>query len=331
MLVNYAIPAFIALLLIEAVLVAKMNHERYELKDTLASLSMGVGNVIISALLKVVTFGALSFLYQFRLFELRSVWWVWVLLILAEDLCYYAFHRAGHEVRLGWAAHVNHHSSQRYNLSTALRQSWTTPITGMPFWWPLPLLGFDPIWILTAQSISLIYQFWIHTELIGKLGPLEWVLNTPSHHRVHHASDLKYLDKNYGGIFIIWDRLFGTFAAEQERPTYGLLQNIQTYNPLKIASHEWLALAQDLRKPGLTWSQRLRYALGPPGWSHDGSKQTVKQLLAAAASVQAVGPDACASPAGSSASSSASSSAAPSGPEASIDAQTSEASQAAHA
>lgn len=281
MLVNYAIPAFVVLLLLEAFLSAKLQLERYQLKDTLASLSMGVGSVIIGALLKVITFGMLTWLYQFRLFDLEQVWWMWLLLIPAEDLCYYWFHRVGHEVRIGWAAHVNHHSSKYYNLGTALRQSWTTPITGMPFWWPLPLLGFHPLWILVAQSISLIYQFWIHTEFIHKLGPLEWVFNTPSHHRVHHASDLKYLDKNYGGILIIWDRLFGTFAAEEEHPTYGLITNIQTYNPLKIAAHEWVDLWRDATRPGLRFGERVSYLLGPPGWSHDGHKLTVKQLLAA--------------------------------------------------
>lgn len=278
MLINYAVPGFIFLLGLEAFLSFKLHPERYELKDTFASLSMGVGNVLINTAWAVVSFGALMALYQFRLFELESVWWVWLLLIPAEDLCYYWFHRAGHEVRLGWAAHVNHHSSRRYNLSTALRQSWTTPLTTMPFWWPLPLLGFHPMWILVAQTISLIYQFWIHTEFVGKLGPLEWVFNTPSHHRVHHASDLKYLDKNYGGIFIIWDRLFGTFEAEDELPTYGLLSNIETYNPFKIAMHEWIALWRDVSAPGLSLRQRLGYVFGPPGWSHDGRKLTVKQL-----------------------------------------------------
>ena len=280
-LTNYAIPAFIALLLIEAVLSAYLHLGRYEGKDTAASLTMGIGNVIVNLFAKAISFSVLMFLYQYRLFDLKSVWWVWILLILGEDFCYYWFHRFGHEVRLFWAAHVNHHSSEKYNLGTALRQSWTTPITGMPFWWILPLLGFNHLWILTASSISLIYQFWIHTEFIPKLGPLEWVMNTPSHHRVHHGSDLEYLDKNYGGIFIIWDRLFGTFEEENHAPKYGLIHNIETFNPVKIAFHEWVDMFKDAAQPGISFGDRISYLFGPPGWSHDGSKQTVKQMLAA--------------------------------------------------
>ncbi len=240
----------------------------YAGKDTLASLSMGLGYVTISAATKVVTFAMLTWLYQHRLFTIPERWWAWVVLLFAEDLCYYAFHRTSHEVRIFWAAHVNHHSSEHYNLSTALRQSWTTPFTAPWFWLPLALIGFPPWMILVQQAVSLLYQYWIHTEAIDRLGPLEWIFNTPSHHRVHHGSNPEYLDKNHGGIFILWDRLFGSFAAERAPVRYGLTTNVRTFHPVRIAFHEWRAMLAEVRR-----ASSLRRALGillrPPGWRPD--------------------------------------------------------------
>jgi sterol desaturase/sphingolipid hydroxylase (fatty acid hydroxylase superfamily) len=246
--IAYAVPIFLLLLVLEALVGRRGGVRGYEVRDTFASLAMGLGNVGIAAITKGVMFATWVVLYEYRLFDLGHSWWVWPLLIVAEDFCYYWFHRAHHEVRLLWAAHVNHHSSQRYNLSTALRQSWTTPFTGPLFWLPLPLIGFDPVMILTAQAISLVYQFWIHTEHIDRLGPLEWIFNTPSHHRVHHGSNPEYLDRNHGGILIIWDRLFGTFEKERAPVHYGLTTNIETYNPIRIAFHEWGAMLRDAWK-----------------------------------------------------------------------------------
>lgn len=184
-----------------------------------------------------------------------------------------------HEVRFLWAAHVNHHSRRKYNLSTALRQPWTTPFTAFWFWTPMPLLGFEPAMILTVQAISLLYQFWIHTETVDRLGALETVFKTPSHHRVHHAKNVRYLDRNHGGILIIWDRLFGTFAEEREPPVYGLTKDIETYNLFDIAFHEWRPLWRDVRSAN-PWRVRLAYLLKPPGWSPDGSTKTADQLRA---------------------------------------------------
>ena len=263
-LIYYAIPIFVISIIAE-LLIAKLRQQKlYEAKDTAACLGMGIGNVIIAALVKSVTIGLLFIAYEYRLFEIpANAWWAWVLLLFAEDFCYYWFHRFHHEVRLGWAAHVNHHSSQYFNLAVALRQSWTTPLTGFVFWMPLALLGFHPLMIVTQQAISLLYQFWIHTETIRRLGPLEAVLNTPSHHRVHHGANPQYLDKNYAGILIIWDRLFGSFEPEQEKVRYGLVHNIQTHNPLRIAFHEWAAMIGDsLRARGLRG--RLRQIFGRP-------------------------------------------------------------------
>lgn len=197
-LIQLAIPGFILLLIAEVVFDAVDKRHLYETEDTVSSLLMGIGNVISGLLGKVLIFGAFTLVYQFRLFELSpSHVWVWVVLFFAEDFSYYWFHRISHGSRYFWASHVVHHSSERYNLSTALRQTWTGTFTGgFVFWLWLPLAGFHPAMIMTMQAISLIYQFWIHTEVIGKLPrPIEWFFNTPSHHRVHHGSDVKYLDK----------------------------------------------------------------------------------------------------------------------------------------
>ena len=188
-LIELAIPAFVLLMAVEAIADAIMRRELYEIKDSAASITIGLGNVAVSLLTKTMQLALFSWLYRFRVFSLGYRWWVWLLLFFGDEISYYWFHRASHECRLFWASHVVHHSSERYNLSTALRQSWTGTFTGWIFWMWLPWLGFPPMMVLTMQAISLLYQFWIHTELVSSLGPLELVFNTPSHHRVHHGSN----------------------------------------------------------------------------------------------------------------------------------------------
>ena len=186
-------------------------------------------------------------------------------LFFVDDFVYYWYHRFHHTIRVFWGSHVVHHSSQRYNLSTALRQPWT-PFTSLPFWLPLAFLGFAPWMILLQQSISLIYQFFIHTERIRKLPrPIEFIMNTPSHHRVHHGSNKQYLDKNYGGTLIVWDRLFGTFEPEDERVVYGLTKNIHTFNPMKVAFGEYIAIARDVIS-ARSWRDACGYMFRGPGW-----------------------------------------------------------------
>jgi sterol desaturase/sphingolipid hydroxylase (fatty acid hydroxylase superfamily) len=269
----FAIPGFVVLLLLEAWYSWKEHKDLYEVRDTFSSLAMGIGNVISGFLSKLVVFGAFTLVYKFRLITLPFTWWMWVLAFFADDLSYYWFHYISHNIRWFWASHVVHHSSQRYNLSTALRQTWTGNLTGgFIFWMWMPLLGFHPIVIMLMQ------QIWIHTEAVHLLPrPIEFIFNTPSHHRVHHGNDLQYLDKNHGGILIIWDRLFGTFQPEKVRPTYGLTKNIETYNPVRIAFKEWGDMF------GSAWRSRsvrnwLNYLWRPPGWSHDGSGRTVKEM-----------------------------------------------------
>ncbi|SHL18437.1 Sterol desaturase/sphingolipid hydroxylase, fatty acid hydroxylase superfamily [Chitinophaga jiangningensis] len=279
-LIIYAIPGFVLLILAEIIITTIDNRHRYETKDAASSIAMGLGNVFTGLFTKTIILGTYMLVYEkIRVYTLGFEWWVWILCFFADDFSYYWFHRISHSVRFFWASHVIHHSSEKYYLATALRQTWTGNFTGtFLFWLWMPFVGFHPVMVMTMQAISLIYQFWIHTEVIHKLPkPFEYILNTPSHHRVHHGSDLNYLDKNHGGILIIWDRLFGTFTAEQERPTYGLTSNIHTYNPLRIATHEWVAIWQDLRH-SKSIKEALHYLFDSPGWSADGSRKTTKQL-----------------------------------------------------
>jgi sterol desaturase/sphingolipid hydroxylase (fatty acid hydroxylase superfamily) len=283
-LIVYAIPAFVALLAIEAVsfrVAAREDLKGYELRDTRTSLSMGIGNVVINTgwkLVVLVIFAACYELTPLRIPEQAA--WAWVLLFFADDLAYYWFHRISHEVRVFWASHVVHHSSQYFNLSTALRQTWV-PMTYFPFWVPLALAGFKPWMIFTQQAISLMYQFWIHTERIGRLPrPLELVLNTPSHHRVHHGTNDIYLDRNYGGILIIWDRLFGTFQGEEERVRYGLTKNLRTFRPVRVAFHEYQAMWRDVRAAHC-WRDRLGYVFGGPAWQPEGDGRGLAHLTPA--------------------------------------------------
>ncbi|HEY0609743.1 MAG TPA: sterol desaturase family protein [Chitinophaga sp.] len=278
-LIHYAIPGFVLLLLAEVIFSALQKKDLYETKDAVSSIAMGLGNVFFGLFTKAIIFGVYSFVYQFRLLTLGFEWWAWILCFFADDLSYYWFHRASHSVRFFWASHVIHHSSRKYNLATALRQNWTGNFTGtFLFWTWMPLLGFHPAMVMSMQAISLIYQFWIHTEAVHRLPRwIEWFFNTPSHHRVHHASDIKYLDRNHAGVLIIWDRMFGTFTPEEEKPIYGLTRNIYTYNPLRIATHEWVDIWKDLRQ-ARSLKEAWHYVFDAPGWSHDGSRKTTKQL-----------------------------------------------------
>jgi len=269
-LITLAIPAFILLLVAEAVAASVMQRDVYEVKDAAASVSMGIGNVVVDLAAKALQFSILTYLHRFAVFTIGFQWWAWVLLFFGDEFSYYWFHRISHECRFFWASHVVHHSSERYNLSTALRQTWTGSFCSFVFWLWLPIVGFAPVMIMTMKAISLLYQFWIHTELVRSMGPLENIFNTPSHHRVHHGSNPRYIDRNHGGTLIIWDKLFGTFEPENpaDPPRFGLTHNIHTYNPIRIAFHEWVQMFRDAwNAPG--WGNKLRYIFGNPGWRHD--------------------------------------------------------------
>ena len=280
--VDYAIPAFVLLVLAEMLWAWKRRPEAYEPKDTLTSLAFGLGSTVAGVLFGGFALFVFLAADEYRLFDIGWAWWAWIACFVLDDLAYYWVHRAGHRVRWFWASHVNHHSSQHYNLSTALRQSWTGAFTlGFAFKLPLVLLGFHPAMIAICAGFNLIYQFWIHTEAVGRMpGWFEAVMNTPSHHRVHHATNPRYLDRNYAGVFIVWDRLFGTFEPENddERIRYGIVKQLGSFNLLWSVFHEWIGMLQDIwRAP---WRHKLSYLLREPGWSHDGSRETSDMIRA---------------------------------------------------
>ena len=281
--VALAVPFFVFAILLEILLAkARLAEATYEGWDTFSSLGMGLGRGLFGLITAGAVFAATVWVWNHRAFTVPfDAWWGWVAIFFLEDLTYYWFHRLSHERRFWWAAHVNHHSSQHYNLSTALRQTWTGGVSGTwVLWLPLAWMGFSPAQIAIQQGISLVYQFWIHTEAIGRMPAwFEAIMNTPSHHRVHHATNPPYLDANYAGVFIVWDRLFGSFVAERadEPCRYGIIHNLGTFNPLRIAVHEWVGMARDLVH-ARRFGDIVATLFGPPGWSPDGSRDTTDRI-----------------------------------------------------
>lgn len=224
---------------------------RHDRRDTLANLGTYAGYLLIAGIFAPLLYRIYLAVHDHAILDLGP-WWLdpssprfyatWIALFLLEDFTFYCFHRSSHALSVLWASHVTHHSSRHFNLAVALRQTWT-PFIAFPFWLPLVLLGFDPIMVLSAQFLSLFYQAFLHTELVPRLGPLEWVLNTPRHHRVHHGSNPRYVDKNFGGVLIVWDRLFGTFAELTEPVRYGIDRDVGT-NPVIVGLHGWIDLAR---------------------------------------------------------------------------------------
>ncbi|MFF7895571.1 sterol desaturase family protein [Streptomyces sp. NPDC007907] len=266
--VLWSIPAFVLLTVVEMVsyrLHPDEDAEGYEAKDAATSVGMGLGSLVFDFLWKIPILAIYTALYELTPLRVPVVWWTVPLMLLGQDFFYYWSHRGHHVIRILWACHVVHHSSRKFNLTTALRQPWTS-LTVWPFYVPLIVAGVHPAALAFCSSANLVYQFWIHTERIGKLPRwFEFVFNTPSHHRVHHASQGGYLDRNFGGILIVWDRLFGSFVEETERPRYGLTKNIATYNLLKVATHEYVSIAKDLRTAN-SWSERAGRVFRGPGW-----------------------------------------------------------------
>lgn len=280
--VDYAVPLFVVLVLIEMIWARGRARHAYERRDTAISLAFGLGSTMAGVLFGGLVVSISLWLYRYRLLDIGWEWWAWPLCFVLDDLAYYAAHRAGHRVRWLWASHVNHHSSQHYNLSTALRQTWTGFFAGtFLFRLPLVLIGFHPGMLAICAGLNLIYQFWIHTEAIGRMPRwFEAVMNTPSHHRVHHATNPRYLDRNYAGVFIVWDRMFGTFEPEtgEERIRYGIVRQLGSFNLLWAVFHEWIGMVKDVRQA--PWRHKLSYLWREPGWSHDGSRETSDMIRA---------------------------------------------------
>jgi sterol desaturase/sphingolipid hydroxylase (fatty acid hydroxylase superfamily) len=264
----FLLPIFVGIAAIEGAYLQFVRREHYDWKAYLASLGDVLGRLVLN---RVVGFGmagaVLLAIARFRLTDIAmDSPWSWVLLFFGQDFCYYWLHRADHRVRWLWATHAVHHSSNAYNFSAAYRLGWTAGLSGgFLFFAPLVWLGFPVTAVLAVVAINLLYQFWLHTELIPRLGPLEWVFNTPAHHRVHHASNAEYIDRNFGGVFIVFDRLFGTFAQERDESPcrYGLVHPLTSHNPVRIALHGWRGLLTDLRATR-SLGQAARSLFGPP-------------------------------------------------------------------
>lgn len=270
-----AIPLFAILIAIEAYFVIRGDRERFDKLDTWNNILIGFVSVAIGGVISLVTAGFYVWVYEFAPVTMpMETWWSWALLVVIDDLAYYWFHRFSHEMRFLWNFHVVHHSSEQYNLSVAVRQSWFGGAAHWIFYLPLAFIGFPFPAFVFVHGLNLIYQFWIHTKMIDRLGPLEWVFNTPSHHRVHHGVNEQYLDKNYGGIFIVWDRLFGTFEDELEEVRYGIVKPVDSYNALWINLHAWFEMADAMRGAhGIR--NKLRCVFGSPNIDQIGEDRPV--------------------------------------------------------
>jgi len=276
-----AITTPIYIIVIGAEILFSYFHQKhyYSLKGVLANVYLSALNFTLDIVLRVLCLFVLNFFFQYQFFSIENQYAYWGVLLLAQDFMFYWLHRIDHFCRLFWAVHITHHSSEEYNLTVGFRSSVFQPVYRFIYFIPLSLMGFKGVDIMFIYAATQIYGILIHTQTIDKLGFLEYFLSTPSHHRVHHASNVKYLDKNMGMVLIIWDKLFGTFQAEEKdtKVVFGLTENIKTYHPLKMVFHEWINIVNDFKKAP-TFKSKLMYVLGPPGWSHDGSKKTSKQL-----------------------------------------------------
>lgn len=242
----FAAPIMFALVLVEYLIGRKQNKKLYDGKDFLASLSIGIGNLILNGFMKLGMFAVFLFFFNLAPFKIPHTWWSYVLCLVVLDFCRYWAHRIAHEQRFWWSTHVVHHSSEHYNFSVSFRLSWTQNLK-IVFFLPVILMGFHPLVFFIVHQIEVLYQFWIHTELIRKLPkPIEYVFTTPSHHRVHHSVNERYIDKNYGSTFIVWDRMFGTFQEEDEPARYGITKPVNSFNPVFLVFHEWLEVGKDI-------------------------------------------------------------------------------------
>jgi len=279
-LLKLSIPIYSIVIGIEILYSYFKQKNYYSTKGILSNLFLTALNFSLDILVRSLCLGVLWYFYQFKFIGIDSLihpFYYWTALLFAEDFMFYWMHRIDHYCRFFWAVHVTHHSSEEFNLTVGFRSSVFQPLYRFIYFIPLSLLGFDPLDVMFMYAATQIYGILIHTKTVGKLGFLEWFLSTPSHHRVHHGSNVKYLDKNMGMIFIIWDRVFKTFQKEEEPVVYGLTENINTYHPITMIFHEWKAILADLKKQ-TTFKEKWMYVFGPPGYSHDGSKKTSKQL-----------------------------------------------------
>ena len=264
----YAIgaPIVLAMIFFEILVSNFQNQNFYKRSDTLCTIGLLLGNIIVAFAIKGTVLAFHIYLYQFRAFDFVNqipIWALWIITFISIDLVFYIYHRMSHRIRFLWAIHLSHHSSEEMNFAVSFRQAWFGPISKIPFFMVLPLLGFDPTIVAVAGVISTLWGIVGHTQVISKLGPLEWIFNTPSHHRVHHGSNRQYIDKNYGNLLIIWDRMFGTFEPEEEKVKFGLVNNVNTFNPVKVTFMAWMSMVNDLKQKK-SFIEIIKVIFGPP-------------------------------------------------------------------
>ncbi len=264
-----SIPIFFILIGIELIVERFTHKDLYKFPDAIANLSCGITSQISGLFLKIIGVGIYQILYEHAsFFKLEKTWLYWVGLILLVDFAYYWAHRMSHEINLFWGGHVVHHQSEEYNLSVALRQSSLQVVWTFAFNLPIALLGFDTVDFVLISAFNTLYQFWIHTETIGKMGWFEYIFNTPSHHRVHHGRNPKYIDKNHAGSLIIWDKMFGTFQPEEEKPVYGITKPINSWNAAYANVSHYVEMSKDLKRID-PWIDKIKYLFHKPGWLPD--------------------------------------------------------------
>jgi sterol desaturase/sphingolipid hydroxylase (fatty acid hydroxylase superfamily) len=272
-------PLYVVLIGAEILLSAYFKQHKYSIRGTLENFYLMLFNMGLDVIMRAFTLFVLGYFFSMKIVQIEHVFLYWFVLLILEDFMFFWLHYLDHYVRLFWAIHVTHHSSEEFNLTVGFRSSVFQPMYRFMFFIPIAWLGFDPLDIMLMYSITQIYGILIHTQYVGKLGILDYFFATPSNHRVHHGSNVRYLDKNMGMIFIFWDRLFGTYQEETEDVVYGLTTNIPDHKPTTVVFHEWKAIWDDVKSaPNL--SAKLGYVFGPPGWSHDGSRKTSEQLRA---------------------------------------------------
>ncbi len=281
-----SVPFFVAVIVLEMVYSHQRGRGLYRTGDTIKNSYFALLNFGLDLLMQGASFLILGWFFTHRLFEINHVWLYWLLLIPLQDFAYYVHHYMDHRCRFFWAVHITHHSSEQFNITTGFRSPVFQPLYRYMYFAPLALMGFAPLHIMFVYSVAQIYGTLIHTQAIHKMGFLEYFMVTPSHHRVHHSVNVPYLDRNMGMLFIVWDKLFGTFVAEGVDPKpvqFGLVSQLtpeQKNHWFTTITHEFQAIWQDATQPNLTLEQRLKYVFGKPGWSHDGSKQTSEQMQA---------------------------------------------------
>ena len=260
------LPIVIVFILIEVLFSSLNNKKLYRKNDTLCTIGLLTGNILMVFLVKGITLAIHIYLYQYRILDLSSlipIWMMWILAFVLIDLVFYFYHRVSHRSRFLWAVHMSHHSSEEMNFAVSFRQAWLGPISKIPFFIFLPIVGIDPTIIAIAGVISTLWGIVGHTQIMKNLGPFEYIFNTPSHHRVHHGSNKQYIDKNYGNLLIVWDRMFGTFEPEKESVKYGLVKNVKTFNPIKITFMEWSNILKDIKNSN-NIKESLYLFFGPP-------------------------------------------------------------------